>query len=115
MPAVDAESKISSEAAFDIAWTKAPKVLEQIRDVSKNKAVKIVSFKLTHKQPEEEVSRKILNQLSGVSDFVVHNELGEITSDQHPYTIWSADGESICDLGKTKQDLTLAISKIGRT
>jgi len=114
IPKIESEGKISSEGDFEIKWSKAAKILEQIREVSKNKNVKILSFKLTHKQSDEVVAAKISKQLEGVSDYVVHNELTSIAETSHPHTIWKKNEKSPLKTGKTKLEMARAIAEIGR-
>jgi phosphopantothenoylcysteine decarboxylase/phosphopantothenate--cysteine ligase len=115
VPSVDSNKKISSDVDFEIKWQKSPKLLEKIREFSKNKSVKIVSFKLTHNQSEKEVEQKILNQLAGVSDFVVHNELSRVKEETHDYKIWEKKTHSIFSEGESKKEMALDIEKIGRS
>jgi len=115
LPMEVSHKKISSDDDFDIKWSKAPKILEKIREISKNKKVKIVSFKLTNKQSSSEVHEKILKQLSGASDFVIHNELGLISSETHPYSIWKNDLKGVYKEGQTKNEMALDIAEIGRS
>jgi len=115
IPQIESKGKISSDADFKIKWSKAPKILEQIKEVSKNKNVKVVSFKLTHKQSDKEVAAKISNQLAGASDYVVHNELTSIDGEHHPHTIWKKGDAKYFTTGKTKLEMASAIADIGRT
>jgi len=114
LPKLASDKKISSDDEFKIEWSKAPKILDKIKEFSKNKKVKLVSFKLTHNQSEGLVKEKILKQLEGVSDYVIHNELGSITTSEHPYAIWDAETKKSIKQGLTKQEMAEDIVKLGR-
>jgi hypothetical protein len=65
-----------------------------------------VSFKLTHNQSEDVILTKIKNQLKdNKSDFVVHNELQNITLSSHEYSIWGAGSEKAAFTGMTKENM----------
>lgn len=115
IPKVHADQKISSDGDLSIEWSRAPKILDKIRDHSKNKKVKIISFKLTYKQSHELVQEKISKQLAGVSDYVIHNELGEIDMDKHAFRIWEKNSRAVQSQGATKSEMAALISKIGRS
>ncbi len=106
--------KVSSSEDFKIEFVKAPKILDSLKGWSKNKEVKIVSFKLTHNQSPEEILEKIYKQFEkSESDFIIHNELGEITEEQHMYEIWKRDAKTPFDMGRTKSNMAESISRIG--
>lgn len=114
LPKTKVDKKISSKEEFKIEFVKAPNILSSLKSWSKNKNIKIVSFKLTHNQSVAEVIEKVNSQFMRTeTDFVVHNELSDITVDQHKYKIWKRDDENPFNIGKTKSSMARAIMNIG--
>lgn len=106
LPIIKRNKKISSDDEFKIEFEKAPKILNEIKNWSLNKSLKVVSFKLTHNQSPEVVFQKIQNQLKDKkSDFVVHNELSKIHLDTHEYSIWEPGNDEPTLQGATKEKM----------
>lgn len=100
------DKKISSDEEFNLSFTKAPKILDELKTWSVNKDIKVVSFKLTHNQSDDVVFEKIKNQLKdNKSDFVVHNELTNIKLNSHEYSIWEEGVETPTHKGVTKENM----------
>ena len=114
LPIKTGDKKISSSEDFEIKWTKASKILNKIKEFSKNKSCKVVSFKLTHNQSELDVAQKIISQFErSASDFLVHNELSEIKGGSHPFKIWKKDSTEFYTKGESKTDLAQSLIEIG--
>lgn len=66
---------------------KNPKIVNSIKDLSKNKNIKLIAFKLTNNANHEEVQIAI-NKLFNASqaDFIIHNDLSTINKTQNKHT-----------------------------
>jgi phosphopantothenoylcysteine decarboxylase/phosphopantothenate--cysteine ligase len=89
------QAKLASNAAMTLKLQPNPKLLDALRGWSKNAAVRIIGFKLTDtpdaRKRAEAVAR--LFERAGV-DAVVHNDLGEIQSNRHCFTLHLKPGEA---------------------
>jgi len=95
----------SSDEAL-ISLKRTEKILPKIKLWSKNKDLKVVSFKLTHNQSDEVVSKKINDQLKEESsDFVVHNTLKGSRGSKHSYQIFSEHEKRPVFEGCSKNEL----------
>ena len=66
------------------------KILDALREWSLNPSITVVGFKLTDGADEVEIQNQVKAQFSrGVVDFVVHNDIQNISSSLHSATIWS--------------------------
>jgi len=84
--------KLNSDATLLIRLTPNPKLLGQLRGWSKNPKVKIVGFKLTDSTDLDVQLQAVNNLLEQDSiDAVVHNDLAEITADQHRFHFYFGD------------------------
>ncbi|MCF6264077.1 MAG: bifunctional phosphopantothenoylcysteine decarboxylase/phosphopantothenate--cysteine ligase CoaBC [Xanthomonadales bacterium] len=82
--------KLSSKNSLLIQLTPNPKLLGQLRGWSKNTEIKVVGFKLTDSrdvQVQREAVGRLLSQDS--IDAVVHNDLSEITEEQHSFHFYT--------------------------
>lgn len=102
--------KLSSDAeTMSIHLKKNPKLVDQVKAVSKNKDIKLIAFKLTSKASSEE-QQQAVNKLIEHShaDYVVHNDLTDIdiVKGLHPFTLYSAGKAHRCaDLDELVQTL----------
>ncbi len=96
----------SSADEVSLKLLKRNKILPKIKVWSKNKDVKVISFKLTHNQSFDEFKDKILNELKNkTSDYVVHNSLNTSRDESHRYIVYSENvNKALCE-GFTKTDL----------
>ena len=74
-----------------------------MKTYSKNKEIKLIGFKLTSGANEKIINEKVLKIFESGADYIVHNDLGKITNDEHPSQIYYK-GKKIMN-GLTKQDL----------
>lgn len=108
--------KIESGSDVVIHLKENPKLIDSLTSWSRNKACKIIGFKLTNGAPfniREELSLALLKR-TGI-DFVVANDLSEITGDQHPVRIYrrkSGDDLECRGQGQTKQELADMLTSI---
>lgn len=112
------QHKLSSENSLSIKLKKNPKLIQYIRQWSCNKNILLIGFKLTFAVNREDRVRAV-EKLQDIShpDFIVANDLAEISSSngQHPFTIYQnnhiySEGstplelvEKICQLVSTRQ------------
>ncbi|MCF6226264.1 MAG: bifunctional phosphopantothenoylcysteine decarboxylase/phosphopantothenate--cysteine ligase CoaBC [Xanthomonadales bacterium] len=82
--------KLSSENSLLIQLTPNPKLLGQLRAWSKNTEIKVVGFKLTDSR-DTQVQRQAVDKLLSQDsiDAVVHNDLSEITEEQHSFHFYT--------------------------
>lgn len=89
------QGKIPSGAAPVLRLRANPKLLDGLRARSRNRAVRVVAFKLTQEAGSQEV-RDAVSRLfaGGATDFVVHNDLAARAPDgvTFPAEIWRPDG-----------------------
>jgi phosphopantothenoylcysteine decarboxylase/phosphopantothenate--cysteine ligase len=91
-----AQNKLSSEAGMSLHLKPNRKLLPQLRAWSANPDIQVIGFKLTHGASAEERARAVSRLFDGANpNAVVHNDLGEITGDRHPYTLHVSAAESL--------------------
>ena len=85
--------KISSQNSLQIVMKKNPKILNNIKNWTKN-SCKLIGFKLTSNATEEERNIAVNKLFSEENspDYVVANDLSEITETEHPFYIYSKMG-----------------------
>lgn len=93
--------KVSSDAeTMSIHLKRNHKIVDRLKDYSKNKDLKVIAFKLTsHATPEQKTAavEKLFTQSK--ADFVVHNDLSEIdiVHRTHKFTLYNHQGFVACD------------------
>ena len=84
-----------------------------MRSLSANKEIKVIAFKLTHTDDQKERELAIA-KIAGSEhiDFVVHNDLQEISVDQnaHAFNLFKSDF-LVCS-GQTKTDMAVALNQV---
>lgn len=114
--------KVSSGLELTIKLKKNPKLVDMIKSwVNANKAsganTKLVAFKLTSKATEEErktAVKKVFDSTGDeklAPDFVVSNDLSEITKTEHPCVIWQK-GMTIARKVQNLEGLATALSEL---
>lgn len=85
--------KISSQNSLQIVMKKNPKILNSIKNWTEN-SCKLIGFKLTSNATEEErnIAVNTLFSEENSPDYVVANDLSEITETEHPFYIYSKTG-----------------------
>lgn len=80
--------KLSSESDLVVRLKRNPKLLEKLKDWSKNPALHVIGFKLTDTDDLQQRLAAVRNQLdnSGV-DAVVHNDLSDISEAGHTFRL----------------------------
>lgn len=85
--------KISSQNSLQIVMKKNPKILNNIKNWTEN-SCKLIGFKLTSNATEEERNIAVNKLFSEENspDYVIANDLSEITETEHPFYIYSKMG-----------------------
>ncbi len=108
-------SKISSEHPVELVLHPNKKLISQLREYSKNKQVLIIGFKLLNSPDSEEEVMESIKKLFSTApiDYVVYNNLSELTEDQHKTCIYDSHYKLISK-GDTKRDLAVNIESLIR-
>jgi phosphopantothenoylcysteine decarboxylase/phosphopantothenate--cysteine ligase len=87
-------TKLDSGAAPTLRLRRNPKLLDTLRHHSRNRALRVVAFKLTQEAEAPAARAAVIGLFAnGAADFVVHNDLAARTANgAFPATIWRADG-----------------------
>jgi len=104
--------KLSTSDTMDITLKKNPKLINKLKEWSKNSQITVIGFKLTNTDGTEKQKAavmKLLNQ--DAVDFVAHNNLSDIKQDQHFFTLYQSKQDSaycknIVDLCRCIERLT---------
>lgn len=104
--------KLSSDKSLGIVFKKNKKIIDEIKRYSLNPDLKLIGFKLTHNMTTEEVQRKIQKIFANAqADFVVHNELSEITATSHPAKIYDRAGSELREVSN-KEEMAWALHQV---
>ncbi len=96
--------KISSLDNVELILKSRPKIIAKLRGFATKSTPLIVGFKLTNTADKDEQLDQVLNlSMSDSVDFVVHNDLSNITEDAHRSKIYFKD--QVISSGTTKKDL----------
>ncbi len=110
----DEVKKLSSEyQSMDIHLVKNPKIVDQLKEYSKNKDMKLIAFKLTSNANSEE-QKKAVEKLFNAShsDAIIHNDLVEIDKEKglHKFSFFQQNKDNAVPCESTA-DLCLKISE----
>ncbi len=102
------QGKIGSGHEVVIRLSPNPKLIDSLKTWSRNKAIRVIGFKLTN-DPDPAARAIHVRALLDRStvDFVVHNDLGDMTADHHPAEIWGRRGPLVQTT--TKEELAEAL------
>jgi phosphopantothenoylcysteine decarboxylase/phosphopantothenate--cysteine ligase len=104
------EGKVTSQDGLTIWLKENPKLLDQFRAWSKNPNIKIVAFKLTNRANESQRMDAVKAVFERAHpEWVVQNDLTEISETQHPAMIYSASDLEGPIKTNTKQELAEAL------
>lgn len=97
-------NKIDSAEEIVIRLKKNPKIISRLKAWSRNKSVKLIGFKLTRTEREQEGISAVQKLYSeSTPDLIVWNDLKDITSEKHRTRIFDGN-DFIRDL-ETKKEL----------
>jgi phosphopantothenoylcysteine decarboxylase / phosphopantothenate---cysteine ligase len=105
--------KLGSDQPVTLRLQPNPKLLDSLRGRSRNRAVRIVAFKLTRGARDDEAKFAVTEiTRRGVADFVVHNDLAQRTDGgTFPAEIWNAAG-LIVERCSDRSDIGIALEKL---
>lgn len=110
-------AKISGADEVLVRLKKNPKLLEQIPALAKkkNKRAVVVGFKLTSNAslPEREAAVQKLFAAKNPPDFVISNDLSEITPKSHPCVLWRKGSAATSGAGKKAAGASGAANNAG--
>lgn len=81
--------KISSQEDLTLHLKRNPKLVNEIKKISKNPQIKLVAFKMTANsslKSQQDAVDKLFKQ--SAADLVVHNDTQEIIASSHPYHLY---------------------------
>ena len=90
------KTKLPTSDSMDLKLKRNPKLVSQLLQWSKNLHLKVVAFKLTNTDDStkrQNAVYKLLRQ-DGI-DFVAHNDLSDISTNSHPFTLYKSTSETI--------------------
>jgi len=110
----DRQGKLSSDSGLLLRLQPNPKLLNQLKTWSGNRALQVIGFKLTDTQDPQKRIAAVKRQLDSAGvDAVVHNDLSEISKNTHPFCLYAPHQEPVyCEDGKA---LARSINKLMET
>lgn len=106
----DLEGKLNSDQTWTLELTPRKKILDQLREFSLNKNMKLISFKLTQGKEEKEAQEQSQKYFNNGSDIVIWNDLSNISKDQHHFSLMNKN--SILKRGTNKSELCASIEEV---
>lgn len=107
-------NKISSQDEVELVLKKRSKIIESLKKFALKSTPMVIGFKLTNTPEYDEQMEQVLKlSMSDNVDFVVHNDLGEITAESHKTQIFFKD--SMLFTGETKEHLNKNILELIKT
>lgn len=112
--APSAALKIPSSQELKIKLKRNHKIVDQLKSYSLNPAIKLISFKLTKNAEASQIVAKVEALVkNSSSDYVVHNDLTQISANAHFASIINRSGQKIASVS-SKQELAESLEKIVR-
>ncbi len=105
--------KLDSAEALSIALKPGKKILPHLKQYSRNPSVKLVGFKLTDGAAAADAERAVQRVFSAGADFVVHNDVQEMSRNKTRATVWSS--ASAPKPVATLDDLATALLEIAKS
>ena len=106
----DNEAKLDSEKTWKLELTPRKKILDQLREFSVNKNMRLISFKLTQHKNEEEAKELSKKYFQNGSDYVIWNDLSNVQNEKHRFSLMNK--ELILKRGESKADLCAAVEEV---
>ncbi len=101
--------KLHSGATMTVTFRAAPKIADRIRAAVGERAT-LMCFKLTNGATEDERQQAVEKLVShSAADYVIRNDLTEITGAAHPFVVSAKNGETVA-CGKTLSELAAALA-----
>ena len=93
-PAFKVGQKLNSDQTLNLRLKRNPKLVLNLKDWSKQPGMKVIAFKLTHTNVLEDRARAVSRLLERPEiDFVVGNDLSEISPEKHSGAVFRKDSE----------------------
>ncbi len=90
--AAPVKGKVASADSLTLNLKKNPKLIDSIRKLSKNSDVQLIAFKLTNTHDFDERQTAIESLAAHAQpNFIVHNDVTEMTATLHPFEIYERD------------------------
>lgn len=106
----DKDAKLDSDKTWNLQLTPRKKILDQLREFSLNKNMRLISFKLTQNKTETEAKELSQKYFKNGSDYVIWNDLSDVQNEKHSFSMMNK--ELILKRGHSKADLCAAIEEI---
>ncbi|WP_407425957.1 phosphopantothenoylcysteine decarboxylase [Treponema sp.] len=107
--------KLHSGSEMTVTFKASPKIADSLHEWSEkggNARAKVVCFKLLNNADEAAKDKAVTSLFShSKADFVVYNDLSQITEKSHPFVILNVDGEVVAE-GKSNVELADVLQKI---
>lgn len=107
--------KLHSGGEMTVTFRPSPKIADSLHQWAAEGGradAKVVCFKLTSGADESEKNRAVTSLFShSKADFVVYNDLSQITPSKHPFKILNGKGECLAE-GETNAELAEKLEKI---
>lgn len=107
-------NKISSQDEVELVLKRRSKIIEGLKSFAQKSTPLVIGFKLTNStDPDEQMEQILKLSMSEAVDFVVHNDLNDISEDTHKTQIYFKDG--LVFTGQTKEDLNKNLVELIKT
>ena len=101
--------KLHSGGEMTVTFRAAPKIADRLHEWASGKT-RVVCFKLTNGASRDEQNQAVQKLSShSAADYIVRNDLTEITAEKHPFVITAADG-SRAGSGETLSELAESLT-----
>lgn len=109
---MDSRKKISSGAKLTVEMTANEKLVDHLREWSRNKDIQIIAFKLTSQASMDERQNAVTKLFDhSPADFVVANDISEIDNTQHRFQIFDTKLKALAS-GQTRQELASQVAQL---
>ncbi len=103
--------KIDSAEKVTLTLKKNPKLIDDLKEISRNKKIKLIGFKLTDTDDLKEIKEAVKKLFAhSDADFVVHNDLSAISREGHKGNIYSNKGRTLSF--STKRELANRLKEV---
>lgn len=107
-------NKISSQDEVELVLKKRSKIIDLIKSFAQKSVPLVIGFKLTNTKEEDDQMEQVLKlSMNENVDFVVHNDLNDITNTQHKTQIYFKD--QLVFTGETKEHLNKNLLELIKT
>ncbi len=107
--------KLTSSDELTLRLKPNPKLLNRLVDYSVNDDIRVIAFKLTNTADKDAQKQAVDRVMRDDITAVVHNDLGDISADAHPFSVHENshdDRKSLVTACSSVDDLAVALSRI---